>query len=105
MAAVNLLTAVHKTVNITSVDGNLTDPDTLKMIMRAPDGTQTEYVYGTNPEIVRDSEGVFTFTSPALDQVTTNKKLWWFAWVATGDGVTVTEEDSQEVCGLHVSVV
>lgn len=104
MPAVTLYTAIEKTVNITSVDGNLTDPDTLKVYLRAPDGTQETYTYGVDSEVTRDSEGVFVFLSPPLDQVTSRNKLWWIAWVATGDGVSVSEEDSQEVCGLHVQV-
>ena len=34
-----------------------TDPTTVTFVMRAPDGTTTTYVYGTDSELVKDSVG------------------------------------------------
>lgn len=104
MTAVHVLTAIEQTINIRNTAGALADPTTLVVTLRAPDGTQTTYTYLVNAEITRTSVGVFVFHSPALDQVTSQKALWWVAWVATGAGVTVSDEASQEVCGLHVSL-
>ncbi len=42
-----------------------TDPTTLTLTVRAPDGTSTEYVYLTDTEVVRDSAGVFHADIPA----------------------------------------
>ena len=37
----------------------VTDPTTVTFVMREPDGIETPYVYLTDAELVRDSEGVF----------------------------------------------
>lgn len=101
MAAVHVGTAIEKTVNVKATSGALADPATLRVELRhEQSGTQTEYVYGVDPEITRTGTGIYVFHSPALDRV----GRWWVAWVATGTGVTVSDEDSQEVCGLHVSL-
>lgn len=104
MPAVHVGTAIEQTINIRNTAGALADPATLTVKLRAPDGTQTSYVYGTAAEVTRSSAGVYVFASPALDQVTSQKALWWVAWVATGTGITVSDEAPQEVCGLHVSL-
>jgi hypothetical protein len=43
------------------------DPDDVSVKVRAPDGTETVWVYGTDPEVVRDNVGDYHFDSPALD--------------------------------------
>ena len=101
MGVPNVGTAVEQTIEITATSGSLADPDTLTVILRAPDGDQTDYVYGVDVEITRTGVGVYVFHSPALDQV----GKWWVGWVATGTGVTVTDDASVDVCGLHVSLV
>lgn len=102
--AIHLGTAVEQEITISNTAGDLADPDTLTVILRAPDGSQASYVYGTDAEVTRESVGVYVFRSPGLDQATTPKKLWWIAWVATGTDVTVTDEASVEVCPLHVAL-
>lgn len=101
---VHVGTSVEQTINISNTAGDLADPNELMVILRAPDGTQTTYTYGTDSEVVRSSEGVYVFQSPALDQVTAANKMWWIAWLASGSGVTVSGEKAVEVCGLHVAL-
>jgi hypothetical protein len=44
---------------IRNEDGDLTDPTTLTFTMREPDDAVTQFVYGTDTEVVRDGQGVF----------------------------------------------
>lgn len=104
MPAVHVGTAIAQDIEIYNTDGVLADPDTLTVTLRAPDGTQTDYVYGVDPEITRTSAGLYTFDTPALSQVTSKQRLYWVAWIGTGSGITVTDEASQEVCALHVAL-
>lgn len=99
--AVHVNTAIEQTINIYATSGALTDPATLTVRLRhESSGTQTAYEYGVDSEVTRTSTGIYVFHSPPLDRVGT----WWVAWEATGNNVTVTDEASQEVCGLHVSL-
>lgn len=41
------------------VDGVLTDPSTLTISYRKPNGTEVTKTYGTDPEVVRQSVGVY----------------------------------------------
>lgn len=41
------------------VSGTLTDPDELTFTMIEPDHSETEYVYGTDAELVRSGTGEF----------------------------------------------
>lgn len=49
-----LLTATFK-----NLDGTPTDPATVTIKVRTPDGVLTEYVYGTDPEVTKDVVGVY----------------------------------------------
>jgi len=44
-----------------TVDGTLTDPTTVKGKWKLGSGDTTEYIYGTDTELVRESAGVFHF--------------------------------------------
>lgn len=59
--------------------GTLTDPTTLTFTYRTPAGVETTWVYGTNPEIVRSSLGVYTLELPL-----TEAGRWDYKWTATG---------------------
>lgn len=102
--AVHVGSAFEEDIEIYNTDGNLDDPASLYVALVAPDGTQTNYVYGIDPEVTRTGVGLYTFISPPLDQVTSRNRLWWSVWVATGLGITVTDERSHEVCALHGSI-
>ncbi len=63
-----------------------TDPATLTLTVRAPDGTSTDYVYLTDTEIVRDSAGVFHADIPAP-----LSGPWAWRWEGTGTAAGVDE--------------
>lgn len=44
-------------VTFTDLAGTAADPDTVTLEVRAPDGTLTSYVHGTDAEVVKDSTG------------------------------------------------
>jgi hypothetical protein len=51
------------TVRATDLNGDVADPTTLTAVVTPPDGTADEsYVYGTDDEWAKTSEGVYTFT-------------------------------------------
>jgi hypothetical protein len=77
-------------VTIRDTAGNPTDPDSLTLTVREPDGTTTVYVYGVDLEVVRDSEGVFHADIPL-----TATGMWVFAWATTNE---------DEVEGAQVAV-
>lgn len=54
-------------VKVRDGDGNLVDPESLTVSVREPDTTITEYVYGIDALVVRDSEGIFHADIPLTD--------------------------------------
>lgn len=56
-----------------------TDPTTVTCVIKSPDGTETEYVYGTDAELVRDGVGVYH-----LDLVADQNKRWYYRYAGTG---------------------
>lgn len=54
---------------------NLYDPPVVKVSYRAPDGTLTTKVYGTDAEVTKDSTGTYTLQINA-NQVGT----WYHRW-------------------------
>lgn len=97
--AVHVGSSVDKTANVYATSGALANPDLMRVVLKAPDRSQEVFVY-PDPLIENPSTGVWIFTTPPLDQVGT----WWVAFIASGGDVTVTDEQSQEVCGLHVAL-
>lgn len=63
----------------TDIDGNLADPTTITFEIKQPDETTTQYVYVTDPEVVRDSLGVFHVDWPLAQ-----KGLHIFRYEGTG---------------------
>lgn len=70
---------VTTTQQFRNTAGTLTDPSTVTLVVREPDGTRVTYIYGTDVEVVRASAGVFTF-SHTPDQV----GRYGYRWVGTG---------------------
>ncbi len=62
-----------------SVGGSLTDPTTVTFKMKEPDGTETTYVFGTDPELTNPSTGVYTVSWPI-----TQSGIHRYKFVATG---------------------
>lgn len=47
------------TAELRDEDGALADPTVLTFYMREPDDTVTDFVYGTDVELVKDSPGIY----------------------------------------------
>lgn len=70
-----------------NIAGELTDPDTLTLILDSPDDAGIEYVWPSG-EVTRESEGLFYFDiiSPSADG-------WWnYKWVSTGEVAGATDD-------------
>src|SRR5687768_7463363 len=66
-----------------------TDPTTLTLHVRTPDGTYTSSVYlagGQTYTIVKDSTGDYHADIPI-----TMAGVWWYEWVSTGPGAGAEE--------------
>jgi len=56
------------------------DPATVQVAVKEPSSTVTTYVYGTDPELVRESMGVYYI----LIDTTDNAGEWQFVWNSSG---------------------
>lgn len=73
----DLSDTTNPTVTFT-VDGTATDPTTITLTVRSPDGTTTNYTYGA-AQITKDATGVYH------KQISlTQRGVWWFRFVGTG---------------------
>lgn len=63
------------------------DPSALTFYLKLPDGTVTEYVYGTDAELVRDAVGEYH-----VDWTITVHGVYWYLFAGSGDVVAVEEE-------------
>jgi hypothetical protein len=77
------------------VDGVLTDPTTVVVLVRTPAGVETTYTYGSSTELTKVSAGVYKLTL-TLNQPET----WWFRAKGTGAAEANTEI-SQYVSPSH----
>lgn len=50
---------IRCTGTFTDSDGNAQDPAVVKFTFIDPGGTSTTYIYSTDPELVKDSTGVY----------------------------------------------
>lgn len=71
--------------------GVATDPTTVTFKLKAPDGTETSYVYETDDEVERDGEGIY---SAAIVWIAPGR--WWESWVGTG-ACAATDEKPHDV--------
>lgn len=62
------------------ISGAPVDPATVTCKVKNPAGTITTYVYGTDPEVVRDSQGNFHCKIDANSAGT-----WYYRFSSTGD--------------------
>lgn len=67
-------------LTIRDVDGNLADPESLIVSVREPDATVSEYVYGTDAIVVRDSIGDYHADIPL-----TAAGMWVIAAATTNE--------------------
>ncbi len=75
MSSILIGTGVTSTQRFTNSAGTLTDPTTVSVTIREPDGTKTTYVYVTDPEVVKDSTGVYHI-SFVPDQIGSHGVYW-----------------------------
>lgn len=66
--------------------GEETDPTTLQITVTDPDSVATVYVYGVDPEVVKENIGEYH-----IDVLATKGGQWSWLWESTGD---VTANDS-----------
>lgn len=90
---------VRARVTYTDPDtGVVTDPAGVSVVIRAPDGTKTTYIYGTDNELVRESAGVYHVLI-TLSQVGTYK--WKWTGTASEQAVVDYDEcDSEKEAGF-----
>jgi flagellar hook assembly protein FlgD len=62
-------------------DGDVQDPTTVQVRVKNPSASVTTYVYGTDPEVVRTSKGVYYIEIDTIAQPGTFE----FVWNSTGN--------------------
>lgn len=74
------------TGTFTDADGDAIDPTAVFVVIKEPDDTETEYQYSVDPEVVKETTGIYH-----LDQ-DCNAAGWW-AWrvYSTGTGQAAEE--------------
>lgn len=80
------------------VDGTPTDPTVVTFTVRTPAGDSTDYIFGTDPEVVQDSTGRYH-----LDLLLDSPGLWTYRLVGTG-AAAGTKDGSFYVEATLVSV-
>ncbi len=68
------------------VDGTPTDPTTVTFSWRIDDGEVTDWIYGTDAEVIKDSTGNYSVALPV-----TAPGRWYGRWVGTGDAAAAEE--------------
>lgn len=89
MAAMNLYQIgdlVRLTGNLATAAGVATDPTALTVTVQAPNGTQTQYVYGDDAFPVRAEAGEFY-----VDITPTAAGKWAYQFRSTGTGQAMDE--------------
>jgi hypothetical protein len=87
MAIYDIGDRVRCSAAFTNLAGVATDPTTVTFKVRTPAGVETEYVYGTDAEVVRTAAGAYY-----VDVTLTASSDWSVRFVATGSLITATEQ-------------
>lgn len=74
-------------VNFQDADGVDVDPDTITFKIYSPDAAITSYVYGTDAEILRTSDGDYY-----IDVTPNLPGRWHFRWESTGANLATAVE-------------
>lgn len=77
---------VRVTGTFTDSDGSAVDPTALKIYYKAPGGTITEKLYGTDTDVIKDSTGVYH-----LDIDINASGRWFYRFVGTGSAQAADE--------------
>lgn len=80
-------TEIRLDANFFNDAGTDTDPDTVKLYLYDPNGTQTIYTYGTDDEMGRTDTGDYY-----CDVTPDSSGRWFWRWEATGANTTVGQE-------------
>ena len=84
--------AIRLTASFRDENGTDIDPDTLKIKAWSPQGILSQYVYGTDANVVRASAGNY------YAEVTPDAAgLWRIRWETTGTNATHATEDKFNV--------
>jgi uncharacterized protein YfaS (alpha-2-macroglobulin family) len=78
---------IRCSATFTTSDGTATNPTAVRCQVRTPAGTTTEYVYGTDAELVRASTGNY-YVDVDANAVGT----WRYRFYSTGTGQAADEE-------------
>ena len=65
----------------TDTEGTLIDPNGVSLFVTNPAGVTTEYIYGTDLELVKDSTGNYH-----VDVTADAPGQWLWKWASTGTG-------------------
>ncbi|MGI9521240.1 MAG: hypothetical protein ACR2PG_06275 [Hyphomicrobiaceae bacterium] len=68
-------------------EGRLEDPYTVEIVVRAPDGVETTYLFGVDQGVVRTNVGRYRARIYAA-----MPGRWSYGWRTSGDGTTITLE-------------
>ena len=80
-------TSMRLTMAFEDEDGNDVDPSTVTFKTCSPSGVEASYVYTTDDELLRASEGHYT-----VDIAPDEAGRWFFRWETTGTGTTIAIE-------------
>ena len=70
--------------------GVLVDPTTVTLRLRTPAGVETEHVYLTDMDVIKDGVGLYHYDlTPA--EASTDDDNWTHRWVGTGTAATANE--------------
>lgn len=78
---------VRCTGTFTDSGGSVQDPTAVFFKYEDPSGAVTTKQYVTDPEVVRDSVGVYH-----LDIDVDEAGMWWWRWYSTGSGQAADED-------------
>jgi len=85
-------------------NGVVSDPDVVKVGLKAPDGTETIFVYDTDAEVTRISTGIYKFRK----QVDGNTGAWRYTVMGEWTGAVPGLKQGQgiiKVVSAYVDVV
>jgi hypothetical protein len=80
--------APRLTATFLNASGTPTDPTAVTFRVREPDGTVTAYVYGTDPELIKSSTGVYYVDWPC-----TQRQRHYVRFEGTGTVAAIVETE------------
>ena len=72
---------VRVTGTLTDSASDEVDPTAITITVKEPDGTETDYVYGVDVEVVKSATGIYY-----MDVSATDAGYWWYRVQSTGTG-------------------